>query len=424
MTAAPPLALTLGILWGALLPAQVPELPPKPPEQVLAIVGGTVLPAVGPAIPRGTVIVRGAKIDALGAELPAPAGAQVVSADGKYVTPGLIAVEASGVGVGSTDGNIADSLDPYALSLRIALSSGITTVNLVDMPFFGFFGSEAGSLSGANSAIIKLTHGDLASMLVREPGLNYLSMPGRQIELNLFRLREGFRKAEEHLKAVKDAEARKAEAPRVPREIAHIVTILERKRPTVVAASTDEDVRQILAIEARYPFDLVIAQPTEAYGMAREIAKRRIPVLFKARGADFDFDLGRPILDESGLIPIRVPAAFSDLGADVTILPYRRGISTDGLAGRDLGALHLEAAFAVRGGLDEVRAIAAITIEPARVLRIADRVGSLEKGKDADILVWSGHPLDYRAVVERAYLNGKLYYDRSTSPLYRPVPLR
>ena len=406
------------------LPAQVPVLPPRPPEAVTAIVNATVFPVSGPMIHRGTVIIRGAKIDAVASELPPPSGAAIVDAGGKYVTPGLVAIEASGVGVGGTDGNIADSLDPYQLALRVALASGITTANVIETLFFGFFGDEATAISGVSSAILKLTHGDLASMLVREPGLNYFAVPTRQVELNLFRMCESFRKASEHLKALKEAEAKKAQPPRAPPELGPYITILENQRPTVVAATTPEQILDVLEIREKYPFDVAISRPDEGYPLARDLALKGIPVLLKARGADFNFDLTRPILDEQGLIPIRLPSAFAEVGVNVSLLPYRRGVSLDGLAGRDLTSLHLEAAFAVKGGLDEARALEAITLNPARVLKISDRVGSLEKGKDADVLIWSRHPLDFRTFVEKAYINGKLYYEREKSPLFKEIPMR
>lgn len=405
----------------SLLLAQVPVLPP---QEVTAIVNGIVITAAGPTIPRGTVILRGAKIEAVGAELPVPVGARVVDATGKYVAPGFVAIEASGLAVGGIDGNFADNLDPYQLSLRVALACGITTANVIDVPFFGFFGGEVDSISGAHSAILKLTQGDLEPMLVREPGLNYLAMPTRQVELNMFRLRESFRKAAEHLKAVKEAAEKKAQAPRAAPELGSYITILENERPTVVAARTVEQVRDLLKLHAQYPFDLVLSRPTQAVALASQLVARRIPVLLKARGEDFDFDLARPVHDEQGLVPIQLPAVFAAAGAAVSILPYRRGVSLDGLAGRDLTALSMEAAFAIRGGLDEEKAIQAITIEPARILRIADRVGSLEKGKDADVLILTRHPLDFRALVERVYIHGKVYYERSKSPLFRDVTAR
>ncbi len=261
-------------------------------------------------------------------------------------------------------------------------------------------------------------------MLIREPGLNYFAVPTRQVELNLFRMRESFRKASDHLKAVREAEAKKSQPPRAPPEIAQYVTILENQRPTVVAARTREQVLDILAVHEKYPFDLILSRPEQAASLARDLSARRIPVLLKARGADFDFDLTNPVQDEQGLIPIRIPAAFAAPGVHVTILPFRRGVSLDGLAGRDLTALPMEAAFAVRGGLDEDLAVQAITIEPARLLKIADRVGSLEKGKDADLLILTRHPLDFRSLVEKAYINGKLYYEREKSPLLRDVQAR
>jgi CheY-like chemotaxis protein len=84
---------------------------------------------------------------------------------------------------------------------------------------------------------------------------------------------------------------------------------------------------------------------------------------------------------------------------------------------------YIDAAFAVRGGMSNEEALKAITLNPARTLRVDDRLGSLEKGKDADLLILSGHPLDYRSFVLKAFINGKLYYDREKSRIYREIPL-
>ena len=89
-----------------------------------------------------------------------------------------------------------------------------------------------------------------------------------------------------------------------------------------------------------------------------------------------------------------------------------------GLAGRDLTSLPLEAAFAVRGGASEKTALASITLTPAKMLGMDDRIGSIEAGKDADILILSGSPLDYRTYVEQAIVNGHLCYDRAADRVY------
>jgi len=391
--------------------------------RVTVIVGATVLPVRGAPIRRGTVIWKDGKIVAVGPELAVPDGAEVIDGTGRYVCPGFVAVLTSSVGVSRTQGDVASSLDPYGQALRIVLSNGITTVQVYDQNFAGLFGTEAALAAGSNSAVIKLTHGDLAGMLIREPALNYFSLPTRQLEVNYYELRDRFRRAKEFIAKRAQAREKKEKEPAMDRDLGPYVTVLENERPTVFSPRSNEEIETILDLRARYGFDVVLNEPNEAWQIAPRLAAARVPVLVKSRGRDFDFSSSGPTLEEGDMAPVRRPAAFARAGVDVTILPYRRGVDTGGIAGRDLSTLAMDAAFAVRGGLSENEALAAITIAPARVLRVDDRVGTLEAGKDADVLITSGHPLDYRSWVLQAFINGKLYYDRSSSRLYRRVPL-
>ena len=391
--------------------------------QCFAVVGATVFPVSRPMIRRGTVIWKQGKIVEVGSEIAVPEGAEVIPGDDLYVTPGFVAIAAAAVGIRRAQGDIRHSLDPYDLGLRVALAHGITTVQLLSSGGGHRFSQDFSVAQGTASAVIKLTYGDLASMFLRGPGLNYLSLPGRQVELNLYLLRERFRKAADHLKKAKQAEVENAEPPEVPKDVAYHVTVLRNERPTVVSPLDNQQVRVALELQEEYGFDLVLNEPNDAWTMASELASRNVPVLIKARERDFRFGFDRPVLEEGDMIAIRRPHAFAERGVLVAILPYRRTISLRGLAGRDLGALAFDAAFAVRGGMSEDDALKAITLNPARILGVEDRLGSLEEGKDADFLILSGHPLDFRTFVLKAYINGKVYYDREESRLFRQVPL-
>ena len=116
-------------------------------------------------------------------------------------------------------------------------------------------------------------------------------------------------------------------------------------------------------------------------------------------------------------------------GVDVLVAPLSGGIGLGGIAGRDLLNLTMEAAFAIRGGLPQDAALEAMTIGAARLLGVAQRVGSIERGKDADLIVLDGDLFDYRSFVQYAFVDGKLRYEKNAEtffshirPVERPAP--
>jgi imidazolonepropionase-like amidohydrolase len=118
---------------------------------------------------------------------------------------------------------------------------------------------------------------------------------------------------------------------------------------------------------------------------------------------------------------IEMSRVLEQTGVPFSLGTLSSSISLNGLAGRDLTSLPLEAAFAVRGGASERTALAALTIVPARQLGLQDRLGSLEVGKDADLLIFDGDPLDYRTYVETALVSGRTVYERAVDkvlPVY------
>jgi cytosine/adenosine deaminase-related metal-dependent hydrolase len=96
-------------------------------------------------------------------------------------------------------------------------------------------------------------------------------------------------------------------------------------------------------------------------------------------------------------------------------------LGTGGILGQDLNTPHVDAAFAVRGGLDNRKALRTITLDAARMIGAEARIGSLEAGKDADVLILDGDPLHYRSFVETALVNGRVVYEKDKEPFYRHI---
>ncbi len=393
--------------------------PKKPEDVVHAIVGGTVYPVSSAPIHRGVVLFKNGKIIDIGSELTIPEGAKVHDATGKHVTPGLVVLEGTLSNARSSGGNYQDALDPYGRDMKFAIANGITTMQVTAAPFFGFFGFSFASSSGKNNAIIKTTVRDLDGMFVKEPASIYLSF--RKSMFSVFDLKKKFKDAKKYLEDVAKATAAKQKPPKMNRTLSLYVDILKGDLPTLCEVHDIETMRVLMELKEAYGIDLTFLGASEGWKIATELAGANISVAVKARGPDFNFDLEGPLFADGNMIPIRLPNAYASKGVKTSILPYRKGVSYDGLAGRDLASYPLEGAFAVRGGMPESTALKSLTLEPAKILRVDKKVGSLEKGKDADILIWNGQPLHYRSFVMTAVINGKVYYEYSKSRLYKHI---
>jgi imidazolonepropionase-like amidohydrolase len=118
------------------------------------------------------------------------------------------------------------------------------------------------------------------------------------------------------------------------------------------------------------------------------------------------------ILAEAG-VPVAVSCPGGMFGG--------AGVGTGGILGQDLNTPHIDAAFAVRGGLDNHKALRTLTLDAARIIGVDARIGSLEPGKDADVLILDGDPLHYRTFVETAVVNGKVVYEKDKEPFYSHI---
>ena len=108
-------------------------------------------------------------------------------------------------------------------------------------------------------------------------------------------------------------------------------------------------------------------------------------------------------------------------GVPFSILPGERWITTGGLAGRDMLTLPMEAAFAIRGGLPQQAALRALTLDAAKILGLQDRIGSIEAGKDADLIICDGDLFHYRTFVQWTVVNGRMVYDKQAAPYFAHI---
>ncbi|OUU23714.1 MAG: hypothetical protein CBC13_04680 [Planctomycetia bacterium TMED53] len=366
----------------------------KSDDKYVVVKGATIHTVTGGTHRNGTLICKNGKIYQISAgPVDAPEGAEIIEAEGHHVYPGLVAFRSSGL-VGS--GEAEKSQDPYDLDTTMGLAAGITA-------------------TWNGSRVTKLVHGSLDDLTIRPKSFSSINYSFRNPR-GRKELRQAFDRVQEHLRALeRHAEEKKEDPEAKPPEdkwikgiFAVVRSLLTGESKALVRARTMADIREYSALARKYGFEIVFEGAEEGWIDPGVLSRTGASAVISPRArVDANNDLNR----ESGS-SIENAKMLHDAGVPLVIIPQSTGIALWGLAGRDLSHLPLEAAFAVRGGLPEQVAIEAITIEPARLLGVADRVGSLEVGKDADFIITDGDLLSYMTLVRWAIVNGKVQYDK------------
>ncbi len=289
-------------------------------------------------------------------------------------------------------------------------------------------------------AVLKMSFGNLDAMLTKEnafyspaPGALNGGLQRHNWRVELRKAKEAIEK-EEKEKATKTppksssstrpsgtASSRTASAARSTtasrsrsRVRPEIRQLLKRETAMRVRANTVDEIRDMIALSQELGYDIVIEGGVEAWVLGQELGAADVSIIYTPRQRR-SAQPGRE--DTTGSF-IESTKIFEEVGVPFAISTLGNTISLGGLAGRDLTSLPLEAAFAVRGGATERTVLESLTIVPAKMLGLDDRIGSIEKGKDADILIMNGTPLDYRTYVEQAIVAGKVAYDRNDDRVY------
>lgn len=378
-----------------------------------AITNARIVPITSPPF-TGTLLATDGVITAVGPELEIPEGVQRIDAHGAWLLPGLIDAhvhlgmhpegeDSSGTDVNEmTDPNMAavraiDAIDPFDPGFDDALAGGITTVNV---------NPGSGNPIGGQTVAIH-THGRwIDEMVLRAPsgiksalGENPKRIYGGKGKTPSTRLgtamviREAFIEAQNYMAA---ADPAKRDA-----KLEALAMVLRREIPWRQHAHRTDDVATALRLAQEFGYELVLDHGTEAHVLADVVAARNVPVLIG------------PLFTTKSKVELRGrslanPRRLAEAGVEISIITDHPVIPINFL-------IH-QCTLAVKEGLDPDTALRAVTINPAKVLGLEDRLGSLEVGKDADVVLWSGDPLNVLSRALRVWIGGKtvMEYDAAT----------
>lgn len=394
---------------------------PAVADRVLALTGATLVTGTGETYEAGTLIVSDGRIAELGpaAEVSIPAGAEVVDLRGRVVIPGLVDTH-SHVGVyglpgvrANSDGNESsrpltpevraiDSIWPADPRIRMALAGGITTANV--MP-------GSGNPVGGQTAYVKMRGESVEAMLVRgrdgQPVLGGMKMAngenpkrvhGSEKRSPMTRMGVAFLQRSLFVEAqqFRDREDKKKEKRDLRLE--PMLEVLTGERLVQHHTHRADDILTVLRLADEFGHRVVLQHATEAHLVAEEIAAREVPVstiVVESPGGKL----------EAIELDYRNPAVLEAAGVKVAI-------HTDDMITPSRLLLR-SAALAVRGGMTELGALQAITLNAAWMLDLDDQLGSLAPGKDADFAVLSGPPFSVWTRVLSTWIEGEKVWDRA-----------
>jgi imidazolonepropionase-like amidohydrolase len=386
------------------------ELEAKPK---LAIHVGKIITSAGKPIVGGTILVADGKIEALGKtrDISVPEGYTVIDHRDSFAMPGLIEAHSHVGGSGDLNEMVYqtnpelrnwDQIIPHNDQLKVAIAGGVTTICFIP---------GSGTNMGGWGTLMKTGPGKLSDVIIKAPGVLKIAQSGnperRDGEVGSGRMgmnyviRQQLMEGRLYVQQWDDFESGKTDVkPKLNLRLEYFKPLFHHEIPVVVHTQAYQVVQSTLRIlHDEMNLKLVIDHGTfDSYKLSEEIIKRDIPVMAGPRGFRLEPEDGQI----KGIVAEYANRGVTWLGVntDAPVIPQEE--------------LAFQATMAVRYGWNEEDAIDGLTIEVAKALMIDDRVGSLEPGKDADILITTGSIIDPRNYVRQVFIDGASVYDIKT----------
>ncbi len=389
-------------------------IPGSAQEQPIAFTGATIYPVEQVPIENGVLLIEDGVITAVGdSKTNIPRNALIIDVSGKVILPGLVDTHSH---IGGGDGGdrssamhpdvrVMDSFNPLSPSIKKALSGGITAANV--MP-------GSGLLMSGQTIYVKLrTATDVQDMLLCSEvypevcgglkmanGTNPIGgsgSPGTRAKSAAL-VRALFIEAQDYQKKIIAAQADESKIPTRNLRLETLIEVLEGKRTVHHHTHRHDDVLTAIRLADEFGYDMVLQHVSEAYKVADEIAASGYPssiITLDSFGGKME---AKDFSNANG-------AALEQAGAEV-------GIHTDDYV-TDSRLFLRSAALAVREGMSRDKALEALTLANAKMMRIDNRVGSFKKGKDADLIILGGDPFSVYTHVEQTWIEGQKIWDRS-----------
>jgi imidazolonepropionase-like amidohydrolase len=371
----------------------------------IAIVGGTLHPVTSPDIARGTIVLQGGRIVAMGAGLAVPANARVIDATGKHVWPGMIAldtnvglyeigsvqatIDTSEIGGNQPDVRSSASISAESAHIAVTRYNGVTRVQTSPQ--------GGGPLMG-QSCVIRLTgdtweellHVDRDMLHIAFPNVGNLAKEKKEPD-SVKEMKKLFTEARTYARLLEDSKSKGAEKPAYDPRLEALAPYVSGTRKVAVRASNAQTLLHALKFIEEEKLDAVIVGAAEGWKVADALAAAKVPVVvggtLRLPSSDYDpYDAA-----------YANPAVLHRAG-----VPFAIGAGDD----ENVRNVGFHAAMAASFGLPREEALRSVTIYAARTLGLERELGSLARGKVADVVITDGDLLDTRTQVEAVFIDG------------------